>query len=443
MFMKAVKGHAILRMALVLITMSTALVAQEAKEFVSFRAFIANTTTADSGGYLARSTSRVKDAESLEQMRQHILTMYHGVEVSHSFLLHSQYFDCVSVEKQPSVRLLHLKSIASAPPQSVLPAKGLGDDHITGRSSASASQLSPGDEFDSFGNSVQCEERTIPMRRITLEELSHFKTLKQFLEKGPNGTGRAPEPDKPQAPSAGHKYAYTYQYVNNLGGNSSLNLWSPYVNNAWFIGEVFSLSQQWYVGGNQTAEGGWQNYPSKYGSENAALFIYWTADGYQNTGCYNLDCAAFVQVNHNWYFGSGFANYSVYGGAQYSLPMQWYLYAGNWWLQLGGQWVGYYPGSIYGGGQMSRNAQLIEYGGETVGSWIWPPMGSGQFANTGWTHAAYQRTIWYRDTASSTHWAGLTAAQPSPSCYTDAGPAWGGAGWGIYFFFGGPGGTGC
>jgi hypothetical protein len=445
--MKAVRYRVIFGVVLVLITVSGALVAQSgSREFVPFRSFIANTTTADSAQYLASSTSHVKDAASLEQMRQHILTMYQGVEVNHSFLLHSQYFDCVPVEQQPSVRLLGLKNIASVPPQSVAPDKRPGDDRMSGKSAAAASQLGPDDQFDPFGNSVQCEAHTIPMRRITLEEMSHFKTLQQFFEKGPNGAGRAPSPDtdKPQAqPSVAHKYAYTYQYVNNIGGNSSLNLWSPYVNNIWFIGEVFSLSQQWYVGGNQTAEGGWQNYPSKYGSENAALFIYWTADGYQNTGCYNLDCAAFVQVNHNWFFGSGFANYSINGGAQYELPMQWYLYAGNWWLQLGGQWVGYYPGSIYGGGQMSRNAQLIEYGGETVGSWIWPPMGSGQFANAWWTHAAYQRNIWYRDTASGTHWAGLTAAQPSPSCYTDDGPAWGGSGWGIYFFLGGPGGTGC
>jgi hypothetical protein len=54
------------------------------------------------------------------------------------------------------------------------------------------------------------------------------------------------------------------------------------------------------VGGNgstlQTAEVGWQVYPQKYGNSYPTLFIYWTADGYNRTGCYNLDCSAFIQT---------------------------------------------------------------------------------------------------------------------------------------------------
>jgi hypothetical protein len=60
------------------------------------------------------------------------------------------------------------------------------------------------------------------------------------------------------------------------------------------------------------------------------------------------------------------------------------------WLHRQGQAVGYYPGSIYRGGQLTRKARLIEYGGETVGSTVWPPMGSGHFASAGWQYAAYQ-----------------------------------------------------
>jgi hypothetical protein len=97
--------------------------------------------------------------------------------------------------------------------------------------------------------------------------------------------------------------------VDNLGGNSTLNYWNPPVNES--EGEAFSLSQQWYVGGTgttlpglQTAEVGWQNYPAHYGDNNSHLFIYWTADGYKTTGCYNLDCVGFVQTDPNWVLGS-------------------------------------------------------------------------------------------------------------------------------------------
>jgi hypothetical protein len=139
----------------------------------------------------------------------------------------------------------------------------------------------------------------------------------------------------------------------------------------------------------------------------------------------------------------GFTNYSTQGGTQYEFTAEYYLYQGNWWLALGGAWVGYYPGTLYRGGQMTRNAQVIEYGGETVGTTIWPPMGSGRWASARWRYAANQRNVFYIDTNSVTWWANLTAVQPSP-CYSTAGPYFSTqSGWGIYFFFGGPGGRGC
>lgn len=416
--------------------------AQQSQQFVPFYDFMHQVATADAAKFLAQPQTKVQDAASFEAMRQHILSMYQGAHVSNSFALDGQTFDCVPVNEQPSVRLGAQTNIATPPPLSAIKAANGGPDH------AVTSQVAADQKVDKFGNSIGCQAGNIPMRRITLDEMSHFANLRAFFDKGPDGKGRALKGEDMNALAPAHKYAYTYQYVNNLGGDSALNLWSPYVNNVWFIGEVFSLSQQWYVGwgtgSTQTAEVGWQNYPAKYGSENSALFIYWTADNYNKTGCYNLDCAGFVQTNGSWYLGSGFSNYSTSGGPQYSFEAQYYLYAGNWWLALGGSWIGYYPGSVYGSGQMRYNAQLIEYGGESVGSWIWPPEGSGAWASSGWSYAAYQRNVWYRDTAGSTWWANLSVAQPSPACYSIAGPYYSTSpGWGRYFYMGGPGGTGC
>jgi hypothetical protein len=221
-------------------------------------------------------------------------------------------------------------------------------------------------------------------------------------------------------------------------------LWNPVVNTGWPYNEVFSLSQHWYVGYSpttQTAEVGWQNFPGKYGTSNSVLFIYYTADNYQNTGCYNLDCGAFVQTNSNVSIGAGFNNYSTPGGAQWEYSVGYYLYQGNWWLAAGGQWVGYYPGSLYNGGQMSRYAQVIDFGGETDPGWYyWSPMGSGWFASSGWQWAAYQRQIVYRDSGNGGYNPSLTLSQPSPACFTGTNPTWGGSSWQTYFFFGGPGG---
>jgi hypothetical protein len=302
------------------------------------------------------------------------------------------------------------------------------------------SQFSPGQTSDKFGNRLGCSAGTIPMKRMTLEEMSHFANLRAFFEKGPNGFGQAVSGDQLKKPvdSTVHKHAITYQYVNNLGGQGYLNLWTPFVNNS--VGQDFSLSQQWYIGGPQTAEVGWHNLGG-FGHQASKLFVYYTADNYQSTGCYNLSCGAFVQVNNSWTLGGAFPSYSVYGGDQAWFTAQYYLYSGNWWLAINGTWIGYYPTSIYQGGQMAYNAQLIEYGGEVDAqnkNTLYPQMGSGDWATNGYTHAAFQSQIFYMDTNNVSHAASLSAYEEAPSCYLVDGT-------GLssdypYFYFGGPGG---
>jgi hypothetical protein len=405
--------------ALAILTVSAQ--AQSSSAFIPFQDFIA--------GVRATGTP----SASIEEMRQHILTMYDGVQVTHTFVLDSHHFDCIPVLQQPSVRLLGLTHIAPPPP---VTATNDDADGIIGLQA----QLDGAPAFDSFGNSMRCEPDTIPMRRIALEDMSPFASLREYLQKSPDESvpGTSPAADA-------HKYSYTYQQVNNLGGSSNLNLWSPVVNTK--RGEIFSLSQEWYVGGSgsktQTAEVGWQNYPAFYGSENSALFIYWTADDYSSTGCYNLTCPAFVQTNNSWTFGAAFPNYSTLGGTQYEFSAKYTFHGGDWWLVLGGTPVGYFPGSIYEGGQLTHYAQLIEFGSESVGSTIWPPEGSGQFSDAGANEAAYQRKLVYIDSTTKAKTGDkLTPEEPSPACYTITGPSHQ-SGWGVYFYLGGPGGTGC
>jgi hypothetical protein len=436
--------------AVLIVTSFGALKAQKApSQFVPFQDFIQATELSTFGEYATQAGSRVQDAAAFEEMRQHILALYQGVEVTHSFVLDSNHFDCVPIEQQPTIRILGLTEIAAPPPASAL-VNALQPDSVTEEPTNLTSQLDAENRFDQFGNSLVCEEHTIPMFRVTLEQLTRFATLRQFLQKVPDESGLTAEPDQIIPPATEeHKYSYTYQGVNNLGGNSSLNLWSPHVDTS--AGEVFSLSQQWYVGGSgtklpgeQTAEVGWQNYPDFYGGQNSRLFIYWTADGYHKTGCYNLTCAAFVQTNTSWAFGAGFTHYSTKGGTQWEFAAQYQLYKGNWWLFLGGTAVGYYPGSIYHGGQLTKHAQEIEYGTESVGTTVWPPEGSGDWSSKGWSYAAYQRNLFYINTSGTSVWDTLTPEQPSPKCYTISGPFWSSSsGWGIYFYEGGPGGSRC
>ena len=443
---RAAKQSIILSVLLVLIVFSGRGNAQSnSQQFVAFQDFVANTATASSSDYLAQPASQVKDAAAFEQMRQHILGLYQGVQVDHSFVQDSQYFDCVPVAQQPSVRLLGI-TIAATP--AAMPS---GED--------ASAQANPAveDALDEFGNSVNCEENTIPMRRITLDQLTRFATLDDFLQKGPDGAGQVGEPDEGPAPAGGKRYAHEYQTVNNLGGRSELSLWDLTVG----PGDEFSLSQQWYVGGTgdarQTVEGGWIKYPKHFDKDHAVLFIFYTSKNYQKGfGCYNLECAAFVQTDNTWKLGGAFPKYSVSGGEQHWFSMEWYLVpngAGekNWWLLLKSdadvqwKWVGYYPEKIFDGGQMTKNAESIDYGGETDPDQdIWPPMGSGAWPDKGWTLAAYHSNIKYTDTSRNVKTPTLTPVQNSDNCYKVATPAVNNAAaWGTYFFFGGPGGKDC
>jgi len=401
-------------------------------QLTPFNQFRDSLNSAQSATFVGRVRGGVGSSAAFEEMRQHLLTLYTGVHVAHSLLFGEDVFDCVPIMEQPSVRLQGITEIAKTPEPIAL--EGAGDP---AESDIEPATQSPGDA---------CEEGTIPMRRITLEEMTRFPSLQAFFAKSNGETGPTSDPC---TTNCEHKYSLTEQNVTSYGGNSWLNLWEPYVYLG--LGEVFSLTQHWYVGGAgttlpglQTVEVGWQNYPQLYGNEKPRLFIYYTADGYTHTGCYNLTCAAFVQTNHSVYIGGAFDHYSSYLSTQWEARIQVHLVDGRWWMFYAGTAFGYYPTSLYHGGQLTRHAQSDQYGTESVGNPTWPAEGSGQWSSAGYSKAAYQRDNFYINAASKGIWSSLQRLEPSPHCYSITGPAYSSSsGWGIYFYDGGPGGTHC
>jgi len=437
---------------LAMATMAGSLKAQSnSSEFVPFQEFMAATATAASADYMSRPNSRVASAAAFDEMRQYVLTMYQGVQVEHSMVEDSQYFDCIPIGEQPSVRLLGINRIEEPPAQ--LPGEIDAGDQLPMTRATSMSS-----SFDKFGNASTCEPGTIPMRRLTLDELTHFPTLQAFLHRNlgripdANGAENPPVPD----PAIMRRWATEDQTVNNLGGISEISLWDPAVGG----GNTFSLAQQWFSGGTanglQTVEGGWTKYPTAFNKKpHSVLFIFFTPDNY-TSGCYNLDCPGFVQEDNSWKLAGEFPAYSVYNGAQHWVTMEWYLVPNgngkkNWWLLLKGdtnaaaKWIGYYPESVFNGGQMTKNAERIVFGGETATDTdTLPPMGSGDWPANGWKKAAFHSNIKYTDTDRNVKAAALAVNQQSPNCYKVATPPVPqAAAWGSYFFFGGPGGKNC
>lgn len=411
---------------------------------VAFDAFLQAVRSARYEDYAGRPGVKVRDRAAFDEMRAHVLSLYAGVKPVHTFASEGALFDCITVDTQPAVRALGLSRIERQGPA------------VTGADRAAAGRT-PGDARaidsplrlglrDAYGNRMSCVTDTIPMARVTLETMVRFTTLADFFRKGPGGGGN---PQGQIVPGGGdHLYAAARQDgVTNFGGNSWLNLWTPTGG--------FALSQQWYAGGGsgagqQTVEGGWVVYKEKFNSDKPVLFIFYTADNYGSKSCYNLDCGKFVQTSPHNYLGGSWVNYSTTGGAQWGFEMQWKLYRGNWWLLIRGsgefEAIGYYPTSIFEGGQMSRNATQITYGGETAPPKPFPQMGSGRHASEGWQRAAFQKSIFYipRDEDNGTGvWASLGKLS-TPSCYSiDVVPASEGGSWGTYIFFGGPGGNDC
>jgi hypothetical protein len=403
---------------------------------IPFAQFIQDTRSARFEDY-ARQRSAVRDPRNFEEMKAHILRLYEGVHPTNSFFENGSFVDCVPLRQQPGLR----GALPARPDKAAIaPAQRRGAS-IGGRLPATRAldlTLKP-NEKDRFGSVKYCRSGTIPMRRITLEEMSRFDSLGGFLRRGKSGEGERKGPELP-ADSSSHYYARGLQYVDNLGGDAWLNVWSPTVADS-----RMSLSQLWVVGEGsnpkQTVEAGWQVYPSVWDSDNAALFIFYTSNDYKD-GCYNTECDKFVQVASNVYLGNGFDHYSTSGGGQWGFNLQWKRSnAGNWWLFYKGPGnyiaVGYYPKSLFGTGYLSRQANKIAFGGEDTGKPSAKQMGSGSLAANGWTKAAFQKSVFYIDTNVVSQWNNLTKYESDPSCYTaDIHNIYGS--WGTHLYFGGP-----
>lgn len=414
--------------------------------FVGFNDFVQQTRSAKFEDYQGKPGVQVESASAFEEMKAHLAQLYEGITPTNSFSERGRFVDCVPLEQQPGLRRPGAARETLQKPS----LKGLStpslqrpeSDAVGRKTDALDITLKPGVR-DAFGHEMYCVDGTFPMQRLTLAELTRFKNLRSFFRKGSLGDNfdLRPNPNQPRpipGDDSTHYYARGVQFVDNFGGDAWLDLWSPIVADG-----HMSLSQLWIVGGDgdskQTAEAGWQVYSGK-GSD-ARLFIYYTTKGYTD-GCYNTECSGFVQIANNIYLGGGFDHYSSAGGAQWGFNLQWQRNTdGNWWLFYRGPGdyiaVGYYPHSLYGSGVMANKSEKVAFGGEDTGGTAAKQMGSGEKANTGWQHAAYQHTIFYIDTNRTSQWANLSKYESNPDCYTgDLHNIFGS--WGTYLYFGGP-----
>ncbi|WZZ48455.1 hypothetical protein YC2023_048562 [Brassica napus] len=147
----------------------------------------------------------------------------------------------------------------------------------------------------------RCPENTVPIRRTKKEDILRSKSHESF---GKKTTSSVPE--------------------DNLSNNHE-----PEVQ---VRSNEFSLAQTWLASGDganiNTIEAGLQ------------------ADAYKN-GCYNTKCPGFVQTSSLITVGGAYNTVSQYDGVQYELSVLIWKSGENWWLRVGEELVGYWPGALF------------------------------------------------------------------------------------------------
>ncbi|XP_050281532.1 uncharacterized protein LOC126722424 [Quercus robur] len=124
----------------------------------------------------------------------------------------------------------------------------------------------------------------------------------------------------------------------------------------------------------------------------------WMSDGSINTGCYNANCAGFVQIDKSIYVGSPFLNIYIPNGPQLetSVSIVKDLDEGNWWISKDDINIGHFPSKLF---QNLTKAETVGWGGVTVTTpnGISPPMGSRIFPDIDYQHISSFKNIWYKN----------------------------------------------
>ncbi|CAO2832868.1 unnamed protein product [Amaranthus hypochondriacus] len=292
----------------------------------------------------------------------------------------------------------------------------------------------------------KCPTGTIPIRRTKEEDVLRASSVKRYGRKKHRSFAKPRSPDPDLVNQSGHQHAIAYVEGDKYyGAKATINVWEPRIQQP----NEFSLSQIWILGGSfgedlNSIEAGWQVSPDLYGDNNTRLFTYWTSDAYQATGCYNLLCSGFIQINSEIAMGASISPVSGYRSSQYDISILVWKdpKEGNWWMQFGNDYVlGYWPSFLFS--YLSESASMIEWGGEVVnseadGQHTSTQMGSGHFPEEGFGKASYFRNIQVVDESNN-----LKAPKDigtfteQSNCYdVQTGSN---SDWGHFFYYGGPG----
>lgn len=313
--------------------------------------------------------------------------------------------DCVDIYKQPALDHPALKnhSIQMRPSYIPVPDSIKSQNHSSSRSIP----------LQVWQRSGSCPKGTIPIRRVSKQDLLRFYDIERFGRKNPQFVNTSESYNRqghgdrtvvindgtvslgPQVNlSSAMLVATVYHFV---GSRASLNVWNPRVASP----DEYTTSQIWLLGGGrddyESVEAGWMVNPKLYGDKQTRLFAYWTSDASKTTGCFDLLCSGFVQTSTKVALGAAITPVSSVFGPQYEIRVSIYMdkKTDNWWLRINDNTdLGYWPSSLFSD-YLKSSATLAQWGGEVYSPDVrksphtTTAMGSGSFAEDLFDVASY------------------------------------------------------
>jgi hypothetical protein len=350
-----------------------------------------------------------------------------------------QLLDWIPVESQVS------DGVIATPPLVVTLPQGSATDRL--EHSAIAELEHHNDEHGPVG--------TVPILRKKLDALGYTKPLRLYLARYRNPSAFAFAGRGPLEPGSGrgtHWFGSSSQRTICFGGEGQFSCFDPYTDSS----DEFSLIQIYLSNSDlplhQSVEAGWQEYQDITGDWVPHLFVYYTTNGHtldaDNVGGYNMDVDGWVQFDDTIFPGTTFLPYSEIGGSQRKISIKYQLFKGNWWLNVQGRWVGYYPGKLFMGNQsvfstLGDHADKIGFWGEVASfesTATKTDMGSGRFPAEGWTQAAYFHNLRLQiDRAGGMTKYNGSASRTDDNLYDIEAHFDSNTDWGSFAFVGGPG----
>ncbi|KAK2453582.1 hypothetical protein QL285_001250 [Trifolium repens] len=129
------------------------------------------------------------------------------------------------------------------------------------------------------------------------------------------------------------------------------------------------------------------------------IFVGWQSDNFKKTGCYNVQCQGFVQIESHYYVGGVIPKVSVYGGPMVDMPINILLENNRWWVIINHYTVGYFPATLF---TNLNAADEVGWGGRTIAIGVpSPPMASGYFPDGDFYHVGYFINMGYKNATTS------------------------------------------